>query len=148
MSKSVGNVVEPKFIIDGGTNKKQDPAYGADVMRWWVASTDYTRDVIVGKNVLASAAENYRKVRNCTRFLLGSTNDFRVAQHHVPYSQLPEVDRFMLHQLHEWQGSITRHYDAHEFSKVVKLVGQFVNQELSAFYFEVAKDRLYADPVD
>jgi len=145
MSKSVGNVVEPAQIVEGGKNKKQHPPYGADVMRWWVASCDYTRDVVVGDNVLATAAENYRKVRNCTRFLLGNTSDFSMSEDRVPYNELPEVDRFMLHQLHQWQTNVAQHYDAFEYSKVVKLVGQFVSQDLSAFYFEIAKDRLYAD---
>ena len=76
MSKSIGNVVDPYEIIEGGKNKKQAPPYGADVMRLWVSSVDYSSDVPIGKTILKQLADVYRKIRNTARFLLGNLHDF------------------------------------------------------------------------
>jgi isoleucyl-tRNA synthetase len=85
MSKSLGNVVDPRLIIEGGKNQKTDPAFGADTLRLWVASTDYTSDVLIGMNILKQTSDNYRKLRGTLRFLMGNIGDFDPAANAVPY---------------------------------------------------------------
>jgi len=148
MSKSLGNIVDPALVVLGGTNQKKNPPYGADVLRLWAASTEYTRDATIGQGILKSTAEAYRKIRNCSRFILGNLNDFDATQDAVPYEELPSVDRFMLHRLAIWHDEVTAQYDTLAMSKVYQSLVGFVAKDLSAFYFEVTKDRLYADGQD
>ena len=89
MSKSLGNVVDPRLVIEGGKNQKQEPAFGADTLRLWVASTDYTSDVLIGGNILKQTSDAYRKLRGTIRFLMGNVNDFDPAEDAVPYDELP-----------------------------------------------------------
>lgn len=135
MSKSVGNVVDPDEVI------KQ---YGADVLRLWVASVNYTDDIPIGKNMLAQLAEVYRKLRNTARFLLGNLNDFDPKTDRVPYEKLTPIDQFILHRLSSLVKEVTEDFDRYEFFKYYQLLQNFCVVDLSSFYFDIAKDRLYA----
>lgn len=148
MSKSIGNVMDPAVVINGGKNHQKEPAYGADVIRVWAASTDYTRDVVIGPTTLAAASSTLRKLRNTARFALGNLHDFDPAMHSVPVSELPPLERFMLHRLDVMSKDLTAAYDELNFSKVQTLLMQLSTSDLSAFYFDVIKDRLYCDQPD
>jgi isoleucyl-tRNA synthetase len=134
MSKSVGNVVDPDDVI------KQ---YGADVLRLWVASVNYTDDIPIGKNMLAQLAEVYRKLRNTARYLLGNLYDFDPEKDRVPLNELSKLDAFVLHRLHELVVGVTEDFDRYEFFKYYQLLQNFCVVDLSSFYFDIVKDRLY-----
>ncbi|CAG8632578.1 12489_t:CDS:10, partial [Funneliformis caledonium] len=127
MSKSIGNVVDPNTIIKGGKNIKKDPAYGVDVLRLWVASSEYIKDVNIGNTVMKQVGENIRKYRNTARFMLGNLYNFR-------YDQLVDYEELY-----------PTFYDDYTFNKVIQTLNYFTNTLLSAFYFDIIKDRLYAD---
>lgn len=165
MSKSLGNTLVPRDFIDGATmavaapasaaNGKSSkpktlkvPAYGADVLRYWVATTDYSGDVSVGPTVIGKVSDALRKVRNTARFLLANLNDFDPARDAVPHHDLPRVDQYMLHVLFELAASVTDGYDAFAFNRVQHAVAHFIATDLSAFYMEACKDRLYCDARD
>ncbi len=148
MSKSIGNVMDPLVVIEGGKNQKEDPPYGADVVRLWVSSVDYSSDVPVGKTILKQMSDVYRKIRNTARFLLGSLQDFDPAQHEVPYDSLPELDRYMLHRISEVFTEVTDAYEKYEFFRVFQTVQNFCVVDLSNFYLDIAKDRLYISAPD
>jgi len=134
MSKSVGNVVDPDDVI------KQ---YGADVLRLWVASVNYTDDIPIGKGALAQLSDVYRKLRNTARFLLGNLNDFDPSKDAVPYEQLGGLEKYILHRLQELVRDVTADFDRYEFFKYYQLLQNFCNVDLSSFYLDIAKDQLY-----
>ena len=160
MSKSIGNVVHPRMIMDGtllpplkrkkgkGKNKQpenQEPVYdglGPDALRMWVASSDYTRDVVVGKEVLQTVNTSLHKYRITFKMLLGALSDFHV-DNIVPYSQLHKVDRIALMQLAGLIISCQNAFDNLEFYRGVAAINRWANLEFSAFYMEAIKDRLY-----
>ncbi|KAI8366718.1 tRNA synthetases class I-domain-containing protein [Radiomyces spectabilis] len=142
MSKSLGNTIEPSFITHGGKDKKKNPAYGSDVLRLWVASSEYTKDFTIGPTVIAQVSDAMRKFRVTARFLLGNLNNFS-AKDCVPYNELQEVDRYMLHELYHFNHRVTQAYDNFVFNRAIQHVQNFVTNDLSAFYFDVIKDRLY-----
>ncbi|RIA87776.1 Isoleucyl-tRNA synthetase [Glomus cerebriforme] len=146
MSKSLGNVIDPKTIIKGGNNLKQDPAYGIDVLRLWVASSEYVKDINIGKTVMSQVGENVRKYRNTARFMLGNLNNFRYNQL-VEYEDLNLIDKYMLHEVYHFGKVVKTFYDEYTFNKVVQALNNFTNVLLSAFYFDIVKDRLYADHI-
>lgn len=161
MSKSLGNTIAPREFIDGATlsipnaNPKKKPKqlkvppYGADVLRYWAASVDYTGDMSVGPSVVGKVSDSLRKVRNTARFLLANLNDFDPAKHAVPRSKMSQsVDRYMLHELVQLEASVTGAYETFAFSRVEHAVAHFISTDLSAFYMEAAKDRLYCDGKD
>ncbi|MDS3862397.1 isoleucine--tRNA ligase [Thermosynechococcaceae cyanobacterium BACA0444] len=148
MSKSLGNVVDPKIVIEGGTNQKEEPAYGADVLRLWVSSVDYSTDVPVGKNILKQLSDVYRKIRNTARFLLGNLHDFDPSQDAIPYAQLPELDRYMLHRIGEVFTDVTNAFESYQFFRFFQTVQNFCVVDLSNFYLDIAKDRLYISAID
>jgi len=148
MSKSLGNVVDPKQIIEGGSNKKLQPAFGADVLRLWVASSNYAQDICIGDSVIKQTADAYRKLRNTARYMLGNLHDYDPKQHAVPYSELPELDRYMLGRLAEVLAEARQLYASHQFSRVYSLLQQFGTSDLSNFYLDAAKDRLYISAAD
>jgi isoleucyl-tRNA synthetase len=143
MSKSVGNVVDPNQIINGGKNQKQQPAYGADILRLWVASVDYSNDVNIGPTIIGQLADARNKIRNTARFLLGNLHDFNPEIDAVAYEDLPELDRYMLHRITEVFTEVTEAYESFQFFKFFQTVQNFCVVDLSNFYLDIAKDRLY-----
>jgi isoleucyl-tRNA synthetase len=142
-SKSLGNVVDPMVVIEGGKNQKEEPPYGADIMRLWVSSVDYTNDVPIGKNILKQMADVYRKIRNTARFLLGNLHDFDPTKDAVPYEQLPELDRYMLYRMMEVFQDVKDSFESFQFFRFFQTVQNFCTVDLSNFYLDIAKDRLY-----
>ena len=134
MHKSAGNGVEPKEIIKD---------YGADIVRLWVASSDYTVDVRAGKNIFKQLSEAYRKIRNTARFILGNLDGFDPAKDMVADEQLREIDRWALAALDDLLKEAGEGYDAYNFSKVYHAVYNFCVVDMSNFYLDVTKDRLY-----
>jgi isoleucyl-tRNA synthetase len=143
MSKSLGNIVDPMVVINGGKDQKKEPPYGADVIRLWAASVDYNGDVPIGKTILAQMSDVSRKIRNTARFLLSNLFDFKPAEHLVPYADLTESDRYILHRLYEVTKDITEAYEKFQFSRFFQTIQNFCTVDLSNFYLDIAKDRLY-----
>ncbi|MBF2056436.1 MAG: isoleucine--tRNA ligase [Cyanobacterium sp. T60_A2020_053] len=148
MSKSIGNVVDPNLIINGGKNQKQQPPYGADVLRLWVSSTDYSGDVRIGDNIIKQLADVYRKIRNTARFLIGNLHDFDPSKDAVSYEDLPELDQYILHETHAVFSEITEAFETYQFFKFFQKVQNFCVVDLSNFYLDIAKDRLYISDVN
>ena len=143
MSKSVGNVVDPRSVILGGKDQKKEPPYGADVLRLWVASVDYSSDVMIGGRIIGQVADVYRKVRFTLRFLLGNLSDFDPAVHAVPHGELAATDRYILNRFAALIDECQAAYSQFQFYKVYQALQRFVVLDLSNFYLDVAKDRLY-----
>ena len=143
MSKSLGNVVNPLDVIEGGNNKKLEPAYGADVLRLWVANVDYSGDVSIGPNIIKQTFEGYRKLRNTARFLIGNLADFDPATNAVAYDDLPSLDKWMLGQLSALLKEVNTAMDEYQFQRAIQEVLRFASADLSNFYLDVAKDRNY-----
>ncbi len=139
MSKSEGNVVDPALVIK---------EYGADVLRLWVSSVDYSADVPLGKNILKQQSDVYRKIRNTAKFLLGNLHDFDPAKDAVAYEDLPELDRYMLHRMGEVFAEVKDAFDNFQFSRFFQTVQNFCTVDLSSFYLDIAKDRLYISATD
>lgn len=139
MSKSAGNFVEPEKVIN---------QYGADVLRLWVASVNYTDDIPIGDNMLKQLADIYRKLRNTARFLLGNLHDFDPKKHTVAYSELEDLDKFILHRLQKVVAKVSVDFDRYEFFKYYQLLQNFCGVDLSSFYFDIVKDRLYTSAPD
>ncbi|MEY4752484.1 MAG: hypothetical protein RJA44_159, partial [Pseudomonadota bacterium] len=139
MSKSLGNTVEPQTI----TSK-----LGAEILRLWVASTDYSGDLNIDDKILARVVDAYRRIRNTLRFLLANTSDFNPATDAVPTAQLLEIDRWAIDRAAELQAGILRHFDAYEFHPVVARLQVYCSEDLGAFYLDVLKDRLYTSAPD
>lgn len=137
MSKSLGNTVAPQDII------KQ---YGADILRLWVASSDYSEDLRLGKEIIQTTVDSYRKLRNTLRWLLGNLAHFK-ADDVVDAREMPELERLMLHRLAQLDVGVRTAYKEYDYRKVVSLLTNFMNIELSAFYFDIRKDTLYCDPI-
>jgi isoleucyl-tRNA synthetase len=135
MSKSIGNVIDPLVIIRDN---------GADILRLWVASTDFFEDVRIGKEVLAGTSDAYRKLRNTFRYLLGALAEF-TEEEQVPPSQMPELERWVLHRLAELDAELKAAANDFEFNRYARLLTTFANEDLSAFFFDIRKDSLYCD---
>ncbi len=136
MSKSKGNVVAPQDVIKTS---------GADILRLWVAASDYADDLRIGPEIVKTFAETYRKLRNSLRWMLGSLAH-REAGDALDPATLPELERFVLHRLCELDGEIREAYRGFDYKRVVALLNAFMTGDLSAFYFDVRKDALYCDP--
>ncbi|QBE67980.1 isoleucine--tRNA ligase [Synechococcus sp. WH 8101] len=143
MSKSLGNVVDPMVIIEGGKNQKQEPPYGADVLRLWVSSVDYSADVPIGAGILRQLADVYRKVRNTARYLLGNLHDFDPDRDAIPVEALPLLDRWMLQRTAVVLDEISEAFERYEFFRFFQLLQNYCVADLSNFYLDIAKDRLY-----
>lgn len=152
MSKSLGNVVDPLMVIEGGNNKKADPAYGADVLRLWVASVDYSGDVCIGKNIIKQTFESYRKLRNTARYMIGNLADFKPegtdGSNAIPYDELPSMDKWMLGRLSAVLKDVDNAIDEYQFSRATQELLRFATSDLSNFYLDVAKDRLYISGIN
>ena len=139
MSKSIGNVVDPLKIIGES---------GADILRLWVASTDYFDDVRIGKEVLATASDAYRKLRNTFRYLLGALDGWEEVER-LAVAEMPELERHVLHRLAMLDTELRAAAGGFEFNRYLRLLTDFAQDELSAFFFDVRKDSLYCDaPAD
>ncbi|WP_089129419.1 isoleucine--tRNA ligase [Tolypothrix sp. NIES-4075] len=147
-SKSLGNVIDPAIIIKGGKNQKEEPPYGADILRLWVSSVDYTSDQRIGKNTLKQLGDVRQKIRNTARFLLGNLHDFDPEKDAVPFEELPELDRYMLHRITEVFKEVTEAFDSFQFFRFFQTVQNFCVVDLSNFYLDAAKDRLYISASD
>jgi len=134
MSKSLGNTVEPQSV----TSK-----LGAEIVRLWVASTDYSGDLNIDEKILARVVDSYRRIRNTLRFLLANVSDFNPATDAVPLDQMLEIDRYALARAAELQADILAHFDVYEFHPVVSKLQVYCSEDLGAFYLDVLKDRLY-----
>ncbi|XP_075883927.1 isoleucine--tRNA ligase, mitochondrial isoform X2 [Nelusetta ayraudi] len=147
MSKSVGNVVDPDDVINGGKAGGAE-AFGADVLRWWVAESNVFSEVQIGPAALSSARDNVNRLRNTVRFLLGNLQDFDPAVQAVEASQLRYIDQYLLHLLRDFSIKVTDAYSQFDAGRVVRLLQSFITRDLSSFYFSIVKDRLYCDPED
>merc|ERR1711965_744837 len=138
MSKSLGNVIAPEDIL-----KK----YGADILRIWVASSDYAEDLRIDKSILIQHAESYRKIRNTFRFILGNLKDTYQKQNFesLNLQELPELEQFMLHKIYSLDLNFNKYFNNYDFHNLYKELLNFCTVDLSAFYFDVRKDTLYCD---
>ena len=148
MSKSLGNVVDPAVLVEGGKNEKQEPAYGADVLRLWVSSVDYSADVPLGPGIVKQLADVYRKVRNTARYLLGNLHDFdprpqAEGGHAVPIAELPLLDRWMLQRTAALIDAVSADFERYEFYRFFQALQNYCVVDLSNVYLDIAKDRLY-----
>jgi isoleucyl-tRNA synthetase len=143
MSKSLGNVVDPAVLVEGGKNEKQEPAYGADVLRLWVSSVDYSADVPLGPGIVKQLADVYRKVRNTARYLLGNLHDFNPSTDAVPIAELPLLDRWMLQRTAKLIDAVSADFERYEFYRFFQALQNFCVVDLSNVYLDIAKDRLY-----
>ena len=139
MSKSLGNVIIPEKVMN---------QYGADILRLWVASVDYTGDVRISMDMLKQISEVYRKIRNTLRFLHGNVSDFNPNTDRVAYEDLREMDQYMYMRLQDVLKAVRNAYDRYEFAAVYHTINNFVAVELSAFYLDVAKDVVYIEAKD
>ena len=136
MSKSAGNVIAPQKIIE---------RYGAEILRLWVASENYRDDIRISEEILARVREAYRRIRNTCRFLLANLYDFDLARDGVPYAELPPMERYVLHRLQLLVERVRRAYERHEYHLFFHAFHYWCGLDLSAFYLDVLKDRLYCD---
>ena len=134
MSKSLGNVIFPEEVIKN---------YGAEILRLWVSAEDYRDDIRISPQILKQLTEAYRRIRNTCRFLLGNLSDFNSQKDQVPAPELEELDRWALHQLQKVITRVRRAFERYDFHVVYHTLYQFCTNELSAFYLDVLKDRLY-----
>lgn len=134
MSKSLGNYIRPDDIIKN---------YGADILRLWAASVDYRNDTKIGDNIIKQLAEIFKKTRNTARFLLGNIFDFNPQKDYVKYEELKPIDKFALHKLNKVVEEVTVAFDNYEFYKYFQCLQNFAAVDLSSFYLDIVKDRLY-----
>ena len=134
MSKSLGNYIRPDDIIKN---------YGADILRLWAASVDYRNDTKIGDNIVKQLVEIFKKTRNTSRFLLGNLFDFDPSIDYVEYKDLKELDKFALHKLNNLVESVTEAFENYEFYKYFQQLQNFAAVDLSSFYLDIVKDRLY-----
>ena len=136
MSKSLGNTILPKDITE---------KYGADILRLWVSSVDYREDVRISENILQQMSDAYRRIRNTARFLMGNLNDFDYANDKVDYKDMFEIDKWAMHKLEELKAKTTDFYDKYEFYSLFQEITYFCSMEMSSFYLDIVKDRLYCE---
>ena len=134
-SKSLGNVTKPEDLI------KQ---YGADVIRLWVVSSDFTDDLRVGQEIMKANVESYRKIRNTFRFILGNLDNFS-EEEIIPYNEMPELEKYILHKLFLINDQVRNGYESYDLKSVFQTLLNFSNLDLSSFYFDIRKDSLYCD---
>ncbi|TCJ41201.1 isoleucine--tRNA ligase [Parafrankia sp. BMG5.11] len=136
MSKSLGNTVDPIKVME---------TYGADIIRLWALSVDFTEDHRIGDEILKGVADQYRKLRNTFRYLLGALDGFEWESEGVGYGEMPPLERYVLARLAQLDATIRGAIAAYDFNEYVRALIEFCNEDLSAFYFDVRKDRLYCD---
>ncbi|MCW5646434.1 MAG: isoleucine--tRNA ligase, partial [Sphingopyxis sp.] len=136
MSKSLGNTISPIDLMRD---------YGADILRLWALSVDFTEDHRIGKEILAGVADQYRKLRNTFRYLLGALEGFTEEERITDVAAMPELERYMLSLLADLDGKLAQAVDDFDFNSYTRLLSDFCNEDLSAFYFDIRKDSLYCD---
>src|SRR5690606_11885371 len=134
MSKSVGNVVAPQKVVD---------TLGADVLRQWVASTDYRNEMSVSDEILKRVSDAYRRMRNTAKFLLGNLDGFERARDLLPIGECLLLDQWAVQQAHDVQQAVTAAYERHDYPEVVQRVQNFCTNEMGSLYLDITKDRLY-----
>jgi isoleucyl-tRNA synthetase len=134
MSKSLGNVIVPQKVSD---------SLGAEILRLWVASTDYSGELSLSDEILKRVVESYRRIRNTLRFLLANLSDFKPDQDAVAIQDMLEIDRWSIAYTHQWLLQIREHLDVFEFHPVVSGLQHFASEDMGAFYLDILKDRLY-----
>ncbi|WP_413459528.1 isoleucine--tRNA ligase [Herbaspirillum huttiense] len=139
MSKSKGNVVAPQKVSD---------SLGAEILRLWVASTDYSGELSISDEILKRVVEAYRRIRNTLRFLLANTSDFDPAQHAVPVAEMLEIDRYAIANMARLQAEVLAHFETYEFHPVVAKLQMYCSEDLGGFYLDILKDRLYTSGVE
>jgi isoleucyl-tRNA synthetase len=138
MSKSKGNVVSPQDVAKES---------GVEILRLWVALSDYSEDLRIGKQILQTTIDAYRKLRNSIRYLLGALNGYSDAEQ-VAYKDMPSLERYILHRVHALDAQVREAYNVYDFAGVIRPVADFASQTLSALYFDIRKDCLYCDRPD
>jgi isoleucyl-tRNA synthetase len=139
MSKSLKNGVEPQKVAD---------SLGAEILRLWVASSDYSGEISISDEILKRVTEAYRRIRNTLRFLLANTADFDPAKHSVPVAEMLEIDRYAIANMANLQKDILAHYELYEFHPVVSKLQMYCSEDLGGFYLDILKDRLYTSGVE
>ncbi|CUX96474.1 isoleucine--tRNA ligase [Candidatus Doolittlea endobia] len=139
MSKSTGNIIAPQQVMD---------KLGADILRLWVTSTDYTGEMVVSDQILKRSADVYRRIRNTARFLLANLNDFDPVHHCISPDQMVVLDRWVMGRAQLAQGEIIAAYDSYDFHNVVQRIMQFCSVEMGSFYLDIIKDRQYTAKAD
>ena len=139
MSKSLGNVIVPSDMVR---------LHGSDILRLWVASTDYTEDVRISDDLIKQVKESYRKIRNTYKFMLGNLKDFDYTKDSVKYEDMPYYDKYMMNELNKFTKNVLEEYNNYNFQNVYKLVNNFVSFTLSNFYLDFTKDILYIEKAD
>ena len=139
MSKSLGNVIVPSDMVR---------LHGSDILRLWVASTDYTEDVRISDDLIKQVKESYRKIRNTAKFILGNLNDFDPKKDLVEFKDMPLYDKYMMHELSKYVGDVKKAYSGYYFQDVYKLTNNFISFTLSNFYLDFTKDILYIEKAD
>ncbi len=134
MSKSKGNVIAPQKVMD---------QYGADILRLWVATTDYSGELTISDEILKRVVEGYRRIRNTLKFLLANLSDYDPKTNALPVEDWLEIDRYALAMARQLQGELQAHYDAYEFHFIVQKLQAFCSEDLGGFYLDILKDRLY-----
>jgi isoleucyl-tRNA synthetase len=134
MSKSLGNGIDPQELAS---------KMGAEIIRLWVAATDYSGEMSIGEETLKRVVESYRRIRNTLRFLLANTGDFEVAEHSVPVERMLEIDRYAIALAAQFQAEALTHYERFEYHPVVAKLQTFCSEDLGSFYLDILKDRLY-----
>nr|WP_211474502.1 isoleucine--tRNA ligase [Collimonas humicola] len=138
MSKSLKNGVEPQKVAD---------SLGAEILRLWVASSDYSGEITISEEILKRVTESYRRIRNTLRFLLANTSDFNPATDAVPIAELLEIDRYAIASMAQLQADILNHYETYEFHPVISKLQMYCSEDLGGFYLDILKDRLYTSGV-
>ena len=139
MSKSLGNVIVPADMVR---------LHGSDILRLWIASTDYTEDVRISDDLIKQVKESYRKIRNTYKFMLGNLKDFDYTKDSVKYEDMPYYDKYMMNELNKFTKNVLEEYNNYNFQNVYKLVNNFVSFTLSNFYLDFTKDILYIEKAD
>ena len=139
MSKSLGNVIAPQKVMD---------TLGADALRLWIASTDYSGELSLSDEILKRVVEAYRRIRNTLRFLLANLDDFDPKSHELPVAEWVEIDRYALQMAERLQRQVLKDYDAFEFHYVMQKIQAFCSEDLGGFYLDILKDRLYTSAKD
>ena len=139
MSKSLGNTIVPADMVR---------LHGSDILRLWVASTDYTEDVRISDDLIKQVKESYRKIRNTYKFMLGNLKDFDYNKDSIKYEDMPYYDKYMMNELNKFTKNVLEEYNGYNFQNVYKLVNNFVSFTLSNFYLDFTKDILYIEKAD